>query len=35
VIIDLGGNAPPVLVANNVVYENGSWCINVLDVAHA
>jgi hypothetical protein len=34
VIIDLGGDAPPVLVAGNVAYHNGDHCINVLDVAH-
>jgi hypothetical protein len=33
-IIDLGGNAPPVLVANNVAFENGDHCINVLEVAN-
>jgi hypothetical protein len=34
VIIDLGGDAPPVLVAGNAAYHNGDHCINVLDVAH-
>jgi hypothetical protein len=34
VIIDLGGNAPPVLVANNVAMENGDHCIQALDVAN-
>jgi hypothetical protein len=35
VILDLGGSAPPALVADNVVYENGSRCINVLRVSGA
>jgi hypothetical protein len=34
VIVDLGGDAPPVLVAGNIAYHNGDHCINVLDVAH-
>jgi hypothetical protein len=34
IIIDLGGNAPPVLVANNVAFENGDHCMNVLEVAN-
>jgi hypothetical protein len=34
VIIDLGGNAPPVLVANNVAFENGDHCVQALDVAN-
>jgi hypothetical protein len=29
VISDLDRNAPPVLVANNVIYQNGSRCMNV------
>jgi Bacterial Ig domain len=28
IIMDMGGNVPPVLIANNVVYENGGRCIH-------
>jgi hypothetical protein len=34
IINDLGGNIPPVLVANNVVYENGGRCIHNFHVQH-
>jgi hypothetical protein len=33
-IIDLGGSAPPVLVANNLVYQNGGRCVHVFHVQH-
>jgi hypothetical protein len=29
IILDRGGDVPPVLVANNLVYENGNHCIDV------
>lgn len=29
IIMDTGGNTPPVLIANNLVYENGGRCINL------
>lgn len=36
IILDLGGDrAPPALIAGNVVYENGSHCINVFQVTGA
>ena len=28
IIIDMGGSVPPVLIANNVVYQNGGRCIH-------
>jgi hypothetical protein len=34
IIMELGGNAPTALVANNVVLQNGDHCINVLEVAN-
>ncbi len=33
IILDLGGSAPPALVAGNVVFENGNRCITVLRVS--
>jgi hypothetical protein len=32
IIMDLGGNVPPVLIANNLIYENGSRCIHSFHV---
>ncbi|TMK66081.1 MAG: hypothetical protein E6G60_03865 [Actinobacteria bacterium] len=34
IIADLGGNIPPVLIADNLVYENGGRCIHSLGVQH-
>ncbi len=34
IIMDTGGNTPPVLIANNLVYENGGRCINVFVVSN-
>jgi hypothetical protein len=34
IIVDLGGDAPPVLVANNVVYENGGRCLTTYQARH-
>jgi hypothetical protein len=34
IIMDRGADAPPVLIANNVVYENGADCINVYHRQH-
>lgn len=34
IIVDLGDDAPPVLIANNVVYENGGSGINVHHAAN-
>jgi hypothetical protein len=34
IIMDLGTDAPPVLIANNVVYENGANCIKVYHRQH-
>jgi hypothetical protein len=31
IIIDLGGDTPPVLIANNLVYQNGGRCIHTLN----
>jgi hypothetical protein len=32
VIMDRGGNVPPVLIANNLIYENGGHCFNLYHV---
>jgi len=34
IIIDLGGDTPPVLIANNLVYENGGRCIHTLNTTN-
>jgi hypothetical protein len=34
-INDLGGNTPPVLVANNLIYMNGGRCLHSLGSSHA
>jgi hypothetical protein len=34
IIVDRGGGAPAVLVANNLVYQNGGRCVHVFHVQH-
>ncbi len=34
IIMDLGADAPPVLIANNVVFENGGQCVSVYHRQH-
>jgi hypothetical protein len=31
IIMDLGGNTPPVLIANNLIYQNGGRCIHIYE----
>src|SRR5262249_50837796 len=31
IIMDLGGQPPPVLIANNLIYQNGGRCIHILE----
>lgn len=35
IIMDTGSNTPPVLIANNLVYENGARCIHLFYVSNA
>jgi hypothetical protein len=35
IIMDTGGNTPPVLIANNLVYENGGRCIHLFLMSNA